>query len=61
MFQITRLKFTPIPQESGIAHHMVMNYKVLTALKDEVVKIHGKPLWFMMLTESARELTCQGE
>ena len=60
MFDIVRIKYTPIINNCGIAHHMVMGYKVLNALKTEVANMHGKPLWFMMLVASAQELTCRG-
>lgn len=58
MFEIIRIKYTPIPQSSGIAHHMVVANKTLSALKSDVLHLHGKPLWFMMLVASAQELTC---
>ena len=61
MFDIARIKYTPIRHDCGISHHMVMGYKVLSALKTEVANMHGKPLWFMMLAASAQELTCRGE
>ena len=60
MFEIIRIKVTSIPQISGIAHHMAMSYKVLNSLKNDVMSLHGKPLWFMMLVASAKELTCGG-
>ena len=59
MYDILRIRYTPVSQISGIAHHMVMKESVLNAMKKEVLITHGRPMWLMMLLSSALELTCQ--
>lgn len=45
--------------KSGVVHHMVLVKEVLDDLFSAAEKLHGnKPMWKIMLSESAREMTC---
>ena len=45
--------------KSGIVHHMTISKPVLRSLMDTTLRLHGLPLWHVMLNASALEITCR--